>query len=122
MLRIVIVMVPGIGGIGTSVDDVRFVAKVRFVAAYFLPTKGIVAGNTMKTNVMRDNRITIERKADDVIMLIRTIRHFENTGRRKVKVIISLAAGMAVAVIKNAVDIRVSLRVRMQSLVWPVDW
>ena len=116
MLGLVIVMVPSVGGIGTSVDDVQF------SAAYFLPTKGVVAGNTMKTNEMRDNRITVERKADDVIMLIRTIRRLENTGRRKVKVIISLTAGMAVAVIKNAVDIRVSLKVRMLSLVWPVDW
>ena len=116
MLGLVIVMVPSVGGIGTSVDDVRF------VAAYFLPTKGVVAGNTMKTNEMRDNRITVERKADDVIMLIRSIRRIENTGRRKVKVIISLTAGMAVALIKYAVDIRVSVRVRMLSLVWPVDW
>ena len=115
MLGLVIVMVPSVGGIGTSVDDVRF------VATYFLPTKGVVAGNNMRTNVMRDNRITVERKADDVVMLTRTIRRLENTGRRKVKVIISLTAGMTMALIKNAFDIRVSVRVRML-IVWPIDW
>ena len=120
-LGLVIIIVPCVGGIGAPLDDLLPVVGVRLVAADLLPTERLVAGLAVNALVARDDRVAVQREADDVVMLLRAVRRLEHAGRCKVKMIVRLPAGVAVAVVEDAVDVRVAIRMRNLRLVRPVD-